>query len=586
MDRRVHFPFHYSWLDPGAARLMVFRVDEADSTDGANPSNALVDDVSGGKEERRKRRANGILAASFVTITLAAATVRALSLTSGLPYTTYVDEPSPLRAAAVVIANRTWQPGSYNYPPLTAYATAATSFVLNVLPGDSNVNAGAKATVNQPFPSSAVKHGSVRYGLIYSSDLIFAGRLVVLILSVGTVLLSALLALHLWGRRAGVIAALLTATIPALLTRSAIVIVDTPAAFFATACLLCAAYVRNARRPMLWALMGGASAGLAAAAKYPTAVVLLAVVTVIALSSESSLRHRLAMTCGALVAFAAAIAIAAPTLLFRTREVLDELRHQSSIYDGKAGTTYWHELLRGNEVGILLVVVALVGCIELLRSGRTRTTMLGFLVFAIAFVVPLARHPYQPFRNVLPLLPFLGVAASVAIVTGVDVLGRALHIARPARAGITLAMSLFLCGVMTASASRYYYDSRIDITDTRIQTREWLADRVGPDDDVLVADEVAFLPDELARIPGHVTVRSLTTVQDPIETAAFEYVVVGDFPSAENWRTTLSDRRIGVQDGISPTFTNPLSYRFNHQIIRVFEASGTRDIRECFPYCG
>jgi hypothetical protein len=75
-------------------------------------------------------------------------------------------------------------------------------------------------------------------------------------------------------------------------------------------------------------------------------------------------------------------------------------------------------------------------------------------------------------------------------------------------------------------------------------------------------------------------------MQNPVETVAFEYVVVGDYSSAEKWRNTLTDRQVAVQYGISSTYTDPRSYRFNHQLIRVFEAPRTRDIRECFPYCG
>jgi hypothetical protein len=314
--------------------------------------------------------------------------------------------------------------------------------------------------------------------------------------------------------------------------------------------------------------------------------VLLAVVTVIALSGKRSPLQRLVMAGGSVAAAVGAAILAAPTLLLRAGEVRAEIRHQDRIYDLKSGTTYWHELLRGNEVGILMVVVALIGGVQLLRSARTRPLMIGFVVFAGAFVVPLARHSYQPFRNVLPLLPFLGVAAAVAIVTTVDEVGRLARLDRWTRAGLAVAIGLVLFGVMIASGWRYYYDSRIDITDSRIRAREWLVDRVRHKDEVLVADEVAFLPGELARIPGRVTVRSLMATQDPANTAPFKYVVVGDFPSAEKWRSALGDRRIATQYGVSSTYTDPLSYRFNSEMIRVFEAPGTRDIRECFPYCG
>jgi hypothetical protein len=391
------------------------------------------------------------------------------------------------------------------------------------------------------------------------------------------VLLSALLALRLMGRRAAIIAALLTAAIPALVTRGAIVIVDTPAAFFSTAALLCAAYVRGARRGMLWALMGGAASGLATAAKYPTGIVIVSVVFLIAFAGDRSLRDRLLMIGASLAACAGAAVIAAPTLLFRTGKLLDEYRAQSEIYDTKVGTTYWHELLRGYEVGALLVVVALVGCLVLLRSTRTRAPMIAILLFGTALVVPLARYSFQPFRNVLPLLPLLAVAASVGIVAVVDAIGRLVHTRSWIRAGAAGAVGLSLCGVMIASSWQYYYDSRIEVTDSRIEARRWLAGRVGADDEVLVAGELAFLPSELAEIPGHVTVRSLTTTPDPAESANFEFVVVGDGPSAEKWRDTIVNRVVGAQYGSLVTSTDPRSYRFSDQVIRVFDGNAARN---------
>ena len=388
------------------------------------------------------------------------------------------------------------------------------------------------------------------------------------------------------GRGAGIIAALFTATMPALVTRSAIVIVDTPATFFTTASLLCAGYAQKARQALLWAAMAGAAAGLAAAAKYSAGIVILAVLTVIALSSGHTLRDRVRMTFASLAACAGAAVIGAPTLLLRTREVVDELRTQSDIYQSKTTTSYVHELFTGKEVGALLVVVAVIGCIELLRSARTRPMMIGFLVLIVMVIAPFARYSFQPFRNILPVLPILAVTAAVGVVAIADALRKLAHLSHRAYMTLAGAISLALCGALIASGMQYYFDSRIDIVDSRVNARQWLTDQLDRNDTVLIADEVAFLPSELARIPGDVTVRSLTMTQQPADVSGFNYIVVGDFRSAQKWRKALVDRRVLMQFGLRATHLDQLSFRLRGQTIRVFDVQGTQDVNACFPYCG
>ena len=210
--------------------------------------------------------------------------------------------------------------------------------------------------------------------IIQSQDLIRAGRLAVLLFAAGTVLVTALLAARLVGRRAAVVAGIIAATMPALVTRSAIVVVDTPAAFFATACLLCVAYMRTGERPVLWASAAGAAAGFGTASKYPTGVVIFAVLTVIALWRDRPIEYRLKLAGAAVVVAGIAAIVGAPTLLFRAHTVLSELRTQSHIYASKTSIdSYWDSLRDGREVGPLLLVVS--------------------AVFAVALAGPLLRYP-------------------------------------------------------------------------------------------------------------------------------------------------------------------------------------------------
>ena len=331
-------------------------------------------------------------------------------------------------------------PESYNYPPLLMYATVAGGALLDVLPGGESVGAQSRATIDFRYQA-----------IIQSQDLIRAGRLAVLLFAAGTVLVTALLAARLVGRRAAVVAGIIAATMPALVTRSAIVVVDTPAAFFATACLLCVAYMRTGERPVLWASAAGAAAGFGTASKYPTGVVIFAVLTVIALWRDRPIEYRLKLAGAAVVVAGIAAIVGAPTLLFRAHTVLSELRTQSHIYASKTSIdSYWDSLRDGREVGPLLLVVS--------------------AVFAVALAGPLLRYPFQPLRNVLPLLPFLCVAAAAAIVETADAVAKWLHIRRSVRTLLIAAATIALCVVMAVGGGRTYVD-HITIENSHVQTR-------------------------------------------------------------------------------------------------------------------
>lgn len=510
----------------------------------------------------------------LAVVVIAAFIVRAIPLTNGLPYPSYIDEHFVLRPAALVYADRTWDPGFYIYPPFLIYATAVVALILRLLPGGSDVGIGA--TLDQPIRSN-----------ILSPDLILGGRLTVLVLSTATVLVVGLLARRLMGRRAGIVAAVLVASTPALVSRSAIVIVDVPAAFFATACLLCATYLQGSRRTMAWAVGGGAFAGLAAASKYTAGAAVLALVTVIALERGPTIVQKARLGVAALAGAGVTLIVAAPTVVLRAGAVLDETRDNlRDTYRMKAGTSYWQELLNDNEVGWVLLAATGMGAVVLVASRRTRPVTLGFGLYAIVLVGPLAAFPFQPFRNLVPLLPFLAVAAAAAVVRAVDGLGRLVPVKGATSVALAVMCALAIGAIMTDASWPFYRRTRIDLVDSRIEARRWFQANADNDDLVLVAAEIGFAPSELERIPGRVVVRSLEKPENASVTAGFDYVVGGDFPSTEPWRPALYDRRIWVSFGNRKTLVHPRSFRFPRQAVRVFGAPGTRDTSECFPLCG
>jgi hypothetical protein len=141
---------------------------------------------------------------------------------------------------------------------------------------------------------------------------------------------------------------------------------------------------------------------------------------------------------------------------------------------------------------------------------------------------------------------------------------------------------------MIVSAQHYYVDTFIDVDQSRVAARRWLEEHTTSNDNVLVASELAFTPKELAQVPADVTRASLTDPGGTRDDAdKFDYVVVGDFPSAAKWRDALRDRAMRTRFGSAPTPTDARGAGNGRNLtVRVFGSPGTRDVSECYPFCG
>ena len=153
--------------------------------------------------------------------------VRMGPLTSALPYTSYVDEGFILNPSAHMVSDTTWDPGWYGYPSLLIGSTAAVTKLNGLL--DPDVARQAALTDERPG-----------YDPIGPASMILIGRSLVLLASLGTVVVTMFLGRRLAGRWVGVMSGLLAALLPALVVRSAIVIVDDPAPFYVMSSILAA----------------------------------------------------------------------------------------------------------------------------------------------------------------------------------------------------------------------------------------------------------------------------------------------------------------------------------------------------------
>ncbi len=512
----------------------------------------------GAPSKRQLRRG---YAAGVIAILVLAGVLRGVTLTTALPYPKYIDEKYVIKPAAHQIVHRTWDPNWYSYPSLLINATTAGAAVHAVF-SNVELTAGARATEASPYPE-----------ILEPPSLLLSGRVVVFLFALGTVLLVALLGTRLAGRRVGVFAALLTAVLPALVTRSSMVIVDTPAAFFVTAALYCATFVWSARRTLILTIAAGAMAGLAFASKYPAGAVILVVLVVIGVRQDRAVRERLRLGAFACAGAIVAAVVAMPALLVHPVAVLTDVRAQYRVYSRLDSPSYWSQIVQGREVGRLMLVLAAIGLVVLLRSRRSRTITIAYLVYAAVSLPVLLQASYQQLRNLLPLLPFACIAAAAAVVKGSAVVAERMRLARPVGTAIALAGTLAVCGSLYTSGVQPYLREQGDRIDTRLQARRWLARHVDSSDRVLVAEELAFLPRELKRIGAEI---ALQRQARPLRSSEFDYVIAGHLKGTIAWEVTLrlEGRTRLERFGTVPISTNPDAWHANQTHITIYGPAG------------
>jgi hypothetical protein len=267
------------------------------------------------------------------------------------------------------------------------------------------------------------------------------GRSFAAAFGIGTVILVYMTGRTLYGRRAGLIAALIIALMPYDVLVSRQVLLDGPATFFATASLyFVARYATTLQRPWLYA--AGAAMGLTILAKETSILAIGALFVFFALSPEVRTRTR-----DLAYAFAAMCAVA--------------LAYPLSIHiagGGQRGQNYlvWQLFRRPNHqwsfypttvpqaMGLLVVVCAFAGLWLLRRQMSWRETLLlsWILVPAVFFQL----WPVKGFQYLLPTAPPVALLAGRMLglwePPSLSVLGRRIPSA---------AISATLCVVVLAS---------------------------------------------------------------------------------------------------------------------------------------
>ncbi|MGH2625499.1 MAG: ArnT family glycosyltransferase [Anaerolineales bacterium] len=453
-------------------------------------------------------------------ILLLAAVLRLPNVWAAYPYTAYVDEGNYLWTARFLYGRGGWDPQSYMYPSLPIYAAVAAAGAADLVRaarGLPLIRAGAAA----PYGGN--------YDPFDPPEFLLAARVACFLAALGVVGLTGWLAQRWRGPAAGLFAALIAALTPALIARGGIAIVDVWSALFVTACLVASdrLYDADGKRTRT-VLLAGFLAGCAGASKYQAALVacvpLLAIVVTRRGRAEAA-RQLATLGLGALVgAF-----LAMPALWLRMGAVLQALRTQAGLYS----TLPWtHGYLRqavvrmeedlpfeAAELGWVFSLLFVAGLGLALWDRRLHLRVAGPALFLLLLLAVQLRFDYQPFRNLLPLVPLAAAFAALPLA------------ALRERLSPRLALDIALTGLLLATMLPTAYTmarQRRDLVDSRVEARRWLATHMRPRDRVLVLEELRFLPQELAKLTARVRIVDRPTALTLARRGRFRFFVIGD----------------------------------------------------------
>lgn len=502
---------------------------------------------------------------------------------SGLPYSDYVDEGHVLHQTIDAFNNHSLDVYWYGLPALPAYCAGAGLVFYGPFYRHFHGHGFRQDLPHVPGVPSAKNN----YDFIAPVELIVSGRIATACVSLATVILAGIFASRIATDQAGLLAMLLVAVCPALVTRASNVIVDTFAGFFALVVLyLCARIpTRPSARAWRGIILAGLATGLTFASKYPAASVgVVVLITILSLSVPW--RHRFGLLLFAGGGFLGGILLGAPMTFFKPitvwHDVLANIRAYAEIPSSEG---YFRQAISMSELGVPLLLAGAAGIISMLRRKETRRVTLSWICFAAVLIASFWGKSFRPFRSFLPLIVPLCIAAAIAFSSLIDWARRGIH---PWPRFSLAALLVFLCIGSLGLSSFQQVRRRMAHKDTRIQAIDWLCGHANKNDGVLGIRELAILPAEWNRLAVRPTVVPWFEAADLLERQQFDYIVTGDLDVRyapdphqvaallERWKNITAPLSVQAEFGAGPVFLVPYLWHTNDERIFILNGKSKR----------
>jgi hypothetical protein len=508
-----------------------------------------------------------------VVLLALAAFLRLAPVASCLPYISYVDEGHVLHPAIEILRTREFDPRRFTYPPLTSYLIIVAAKAYGPI---YRLTHHHSLRSDLPRAQDFQTELGENYDLITPPEIVLLGRIVVACLSIGIVMLAGALARRLAGPRAGLLAMLFAAVCPALVSRGSIAIIDTTAAFFAIATFYFCERLRTAaleKISKLWrfAALAGGAAGLAFGGKYTVGLVFVAVpITIAALPRPLIAKAPLlVVSLGGLIL---GLYAGVPIAVLHPERIVHELHTQARFYQSiRSEQNYLGASLSSSEVGIILFLGGCAGLAWMIARRSTRMTGLSWLAFAVMLLITVGWTPFQPFRNLLSLVPLLCIALAFLF-------------AQTRRTAALIVVGL-LCTAQLVWATTKQLQARLSKTDTRIQAIDWLRQHAPSDGKILGIRELAILPSEWKHVSPNTIVVPWFEAADILQQQHFDYVVTGNFDLRyatdpprwavyrDRWLASITPYPNAAQFGSVPTPVVPYLWRTNDERIVILKGA-------------
>ncbi|MFN2509399.1 MAG: ArnT family glycosyltransferase, partial [Chthoniobacterales bacterium] len=507
-----------------------------------------------------------------------AALMRFAPIRAGWPYSDYIDEGFVLHQVIDQLNTRSLNCRWYGYPTLPSFLVTGSMIVSNPI---YRLAHGHGFRRDLPRDKHRYSADRVEYDLISPPELILVGRIVIALISLGTVAVAGLLARELGGAVAGAMAMLLTAVSPALVSRSSNVIVDSVAAFFAIVSLYVAARLRFSgsepdRRARRYAGLGGLAAGLAVSSKY-TAGAVFAALLICCVTAGATWQQRMSFVAVASGSLLLAALCTTPAFIFHPDLIVRDMQRTGMLYKTlHLPPDYWPAALTQHELGIPLVVAGFGGILLMLRGQSTRLIALSWIVFAILLLAPLVGFRFQPFRNLLPLVPPFCVAAALLFTSLQNVRGGW----RWGHWGLLATGTLLAASAGQTSVG--YVRDRLSRVDTRISAIDWLQRETQPMDSIVALRELAITPAEWKRLARQVKIIPWTKARETLRQERLHYFVGTEMnlqhtvepdwpPYLDAWKRDVSALPVVASFGTVPNPVYPFLWRTNDQRIIIWK---------------
>lgn len=417
--------------------------------------------------------------AALGVILIVGGLLRWLGLRWGDPYVYHPDEWMIARHAMAMVATSDWNLHAFPYPSLLFEVQAGLVALMHGA-GFSHLAFGQPWLYEGEFLPAQFPY-------------ILAGRRLVALTGIATILVVFETGRRLVGLAGGLAAAAIIAVLPLAVEHAHYLTTDVPVAFLCAVCALATMIAVQSRR-MRWWILAGLAAGRAGSTKWNGLLVVGVPVLAYVLarlgeppSRSGILGRESAVALGTiLVAAAVGLIVATPAIVLASNEVVEGLSFVARVYavpDPRQteGTVAFllGALVRGFG---LLLAWCLIGTVVVVHRAWSDPRMRGAVAipaFIVAYLVVASLPPRHYERNLLPIVPYLAISGGIATAALLDRArtGLAWGTTRPRLAAGLVAICFAACLVPAASAS-FEITNALRQPETRLIARAWMLDHV------------------------------------------------------------------------------------------------------------